>query len=136
MAQTPQRKPGKGPLGVRRKSVAASQTDWVETGPLLEDKAIPCVVRPTVDGMDLIEWAGNHRGFIDELLMQHRALVFRGFGIRSAESFRAFVMATSNGELLEYRDRTTPRTTEGDRVYTATVHPADQRIELHNEGTA
>ena len=44
-------------------------------------------------------------------------------------------MATSNGELLEYRDRTTPRTTEGNRIYTATVHPADQTISPHNEGT-
>ena len=49
--------------------------------------------------------------------------------------FERFVMAASDGQRLEYRDRTTPRTTEGERIYTATVHPPDQRINLHNEGT-
>jgi alpha-ketoglutarate-dependent taurine dioxygenase len=45
------------------------------------------------------------------------------------------VDASSDGERLEYRDRSSPRHEVGDHVYTSTDHPADQQIFLHNEGT-
>ena len=129
------KKPRKSAPFARRKSVASSSSDWVKTGPLRDGQRIPLVVRPALDSLSLVDWARQDRARIDELLLEHRALLFRGFGVDSVDRFHEFVMATSNGELLEYRDRTTPRTTEGDRVYTATVHPADQRINAHNEGT-
>ncbi len=129
------KKTGKGPAGIRRKTVGGTQTEWISVRPLLAEQNLPVVVQPSVDGMDLIEWATANRDRVDQLLLEHRALLFRGFGIDSVERFEKFVMATSNGELLEYVDRTTPRTAEGDRIYTATVHPADQTIHPHNEGT-
>ena len=136
MTDAPRKKPGKLPGAARRRvASSAASTDWVSTGPLVEGQPLPWLVRPAMDGMDLAAWAGSQRQRIDDLLLEHRALLFRGFGIDSVERFEAFVMATSNGERLEYRDRTTPRTTEGNRIYTATVHPADQRINPHNEGT-
>lgn len=133
MSDLSKRKIVKG--AARRRTVSTSPTQWVTVAPLDEQRALPVVVRPAVDGMDLAAWAEQQRASIDELLLAHRALLFRGFGIESVARFEAFVMATSDGEPLEYRDRTTPRTTEGNRIYTATVHPADQRINPHNEGT-
>jgi alpha-ketoglutarate-dependent taurine dioxygenase len=49
--------------------------------------------------------------------------------------FEQFVASTSDGPLLEYRDRSTPRKNEGNRIYTSTVHPQHQEIFPHNEGT-
>ena len=126
---------GKALGSIRRRSVGASPADWVTTRPLRDGLEIPLVVSPAVDSLDLVDWARRQGEHIDRLLMEHRALLFRGFRIDSVDRFRQFVMATSDGELLEYRDRTTPRTSEGDRIYTATVHPSDQRINPHNEGT-
>lgn len=131
----PPKKPRKAPATARRRGVGSAAQEWVTTGPLREGQAIPWVVRPALDSLSLVDWAKRERARIDALLLEHRALLFRGFGVDSVDRFHEFVMATSDGQLLEYRDRTTPRTTEGDRIYTATVHPADQRINPHNEGT-
>jgi alpha-ketoglutarate-dependent taurine dioxygenase len=131
----PSARPGAQPGATRRKVVGSSTRDWVKGHPLFTDKAIPFVLQPAIDGVDLIDWAAGNRDWIDELLFEHRALLLRGFGVKTIETFERFVYATSNGELLEYRDRTTPRETRGERIYTSTVHPPDQRIHLHNEGT-
>ena len=88
-----------------------------------------------MDGVDLADWAGSDRGGLDALLLEHRALLFRGFGVRDVAAFERFIAASSDGNKLEYRDRTTPRETRGHNVYTSTVHPPEERIHLHNEGT-
>ncbi|NIR48775.1 MAG: TauD/TfdA family dioxygenase [Phycisphaerae bacterium] len=122
----------------RRKTVAASQESWIKTGHLLPDKEIPFLVEPAMDGLNLVEWAKNNRPFIEEVLLQHRALLFRNFNVKNVDEFEAFVMATSDGDLLEYRDRTTPRHSEGgqsDRIYISTIYPSEQTIKPHNEGT-
>jgi alpha-ketoglutarate-dependent taurine dioxygenase len=98
-------------------------------------QAIPYVVEPAVDGLDLIEWAKANHDHVDRLLQEHRALLFRGFHCNTAERFQQFVEATSRTGRLTYRDRTTPRTSKGDGIYTSTIHPSDQRINPHNEGT-
>jgi len=123
-------------LGVaRRRSVASQPADLVRLEPLEEGRAIPVVVRPNTDGVDLGEWAASCRDWVDRQLLEHRAVLFRGFPVTAVADFERLVMAVSDGQRLEYRDRTTPRTSEGERIYTATVHPPDQRIHLHNEGT-
>ena len=126
--------PRPGPKAVRRRAVGAAEGDLVQTGPLGE-RAIPLLIRPAVDGLDLATWAAGNRERVEALLLEHRALLFRGFGVRDVEAFDRFVAATSRGEKLEYKDRTTPREDRGTRVYTSTVHPPEERIELHNEGT-
>jgi alpha-ketoglutarate-dependent taurine dioxygenase len=37
------------------------------------------------------------------------------------------------GELMEYKERSSPRHEEGERIYTSTDYPADQKIFPHNE---
>ena len=125
----------KRPGAATRKSLGASQQDWVRTRFFEERQCIPLVIEPAVDSMNLVDWVTNNRGHVDQLLADHRALLFRGFGVDNVDLFQKFVMAASDGQLLEYRDRSTPRTTKGTRIYTSTVHPADQRINPHNEGT-
>lgn len=120
---------------IKRKAISTSPIDWVKTRALLPGTHIPLLIEPVIEGIDLLAWAGQNRAFIDKLLLEHSALLFRGFGIESSDSFSQFVAATSIGAPLEYRDRSTPRTTEGAGVYTSTIHPADQRIHPHNEGT-
>src|SRR5207253_3479312 len=42
---------------------------------------------------------------------------------------------TVSGELLEYRERSSPRSQVSGNIYTSTDYPSDQSIFLHNEGT-
>jgi alpha-ketoglutarate-dependent taurine dioxygenase len=120
---------------VRRKAVGGASTSLIRGEPLLTDRPIPWALRPNVDGMDLGEWAAANREHLDALLLERRALLFRGFGVRDVEAFERFIAATSDGVKLEYKDRTTPRETRGTNIYTSTVHPANETIHLHNEGT-
>ena len=120
---------------VRRRTLGSSQRDWVTLEPLLPDRAIPMVLRPKTPGLSLNDWAASNADWIEELLWEHRALLFRGFESGGIEGFETFVGHTSDGDLLEYKDRSTPRNSYGDRIYNATVYPNEQRINLHNEGT-
>ncbi|MFQ5615588.1 MAG: TauD/TfdA family dioxygenase [Anaerolineales bacterium] len=115
-----------------------SQKQWVKTEKFFPDKDIPLMITPAMDGIDLVEWARNNRPYIEKLLAEHHALLFRGFNVKSPEEFEAFINATSDGDLLKYVDRTTPRHSEGGksgRVYISTIYPPEHAINAHNEGT-
>jgi alpha-ketoglutarate-dependent taurine dioxygenase len=120
---------------IRRKIMKMSQSELVDIKPLIPGKNIPVVIQPVVEGVNLLEWLKNNRELIDQLLLQHRALLFRNFGISQAEQFNQFIQATSNGELLEYCDRSSPRHELSNKIYTSTDYPAQHSIFLHNEGT-
>jgi len=122
-------------LGRRRAVAVAGEDALVKIGPLFPDRPMPVSIQPALDGVDLIEWLAQNRDRVDGLLDRHRALLFRGFGLKSAERFEQAVALTSAGDKLAYRDRSTPRAEVAAKVYTSTEYPADQRIFLHNEGT-
>jgi alpha-ketoglutarate-dependent taurine dioxygenase len=127
--------PVAGPRKRQRQTVTLDSREWVDVEPLLPGSEIPMQIRPKMPGVDLVAWAAMQADFIDKLLLRSRALLFRGFGDVGIDEFEKFVMSTSDGKLLEYKDRTTPREVKGDRVYTSTVHPHNERINPHNEGT-
>ena len=120
---------------LRRKAVSVSEEGLIRIRPLLEGKEIPILVEPAMAGLDLAAWAQSNRAQLDALLLRHRALLFRGFGVANVAEFQRFVEASSDGERLEYRDRSSPRHEVGEHVYTSTDYPANQKIFFHNEGT-
>jgi alpha-ketoglutarate-dependent taurine dioxygenase len=58
--------------------------------------------------------------------------LFRGFHLQSASEFERFV-ETVSGEVIEYNERSSPRSQITRRIYTSTDYPSDKRIFLHNE---
>ncbi|MFB2879415.1 TauD/TfdA family dioxygenase [Floridanema aerugineum] len=117
----------------KRRSFNPQQQDWVKTSFLNTDSSLPLVVSPAMDGVNLTSWASQQRSWIESSLYQYGGLLFRGFRIDSTDDFVQFIQATSQGELLEYIYRSTPRTQLQDKVYTSTEYPADQFISMHNE---
>lgn len=115
-----------------RRAIGGAGESVVREEMLHSGPPLPLVIRPSVVGLDPLAWARGHREMIEQRVHRHGAVLFRGFPIQSAEAFHAFVEAVV-GELMEYRERSSPRHEEGNRVYTSTDHPADQRIFLHNE---
>ncbi|PMB25858.1 condensation domain-containing protein, partial [Fischerella thermalis CCMEE 5319] len=99
---------------------------------LLPDKTIPLVIQPVGDNLDLVAWSQNNLGFIEQKLLKHGAILFRDFEINSTSVFENFMRVISP-ELLEYRERSTPRTDLGGNIYTSTEYPAHEHIALHNE---
>jgi alpha-ketoglutarate-dependent taurine dioxygenase len=122
----------KRPGAVARRGIVVSQQDLVTVGTLLPGQALPVVIRPSVEGVNLIEWAASNRTTIEDHLRREGGILFRGFGRRSVEEFEHFT-ATTTSELLEYSNRSTPRSHVGNKIYTSTEYPADQWIPMHNE---
>lgn len=121
----------------RRPITGAQQASWVRAEPLAEaeDRPGPIVLSPAVEGVDLVAWARANRELVGRHLLCSGAVLFRGFGPVGAESFEQFVGAVSEGELLDYRERSSPRHQVRGRVYTSTDYPAHQSIFLHNENS-
>lgn len=121
--------------GARRRAVSFAPEALVTTGPLLEGRSLPLMVRPAIHGVDLVTWAGGQRTWIEAQLRRHGAVLLRGFEVGGPEPFERLIAATSGGQLLEYRYRSTPRTNVAGRIYTSTEYPPDQFIPWHNENS-
>jgi len=100
--------------------------------PLLPDARLPLLVSTPSLSRDLAQWVRENRAFIDEKLLTHGAILFRGFPVFTVEAFEDFSAAISP-QTLEYVYRSTPRTAVGKRVFTTTEYPAAEEIPLHNE---
>jgi len=81
---------------------------------------------------DLSKWFGNNRATIEALLNGPGAVLLRGFDIATELNFAEFVKQFSK-DVLQYVNRSTPRTDLGQGIYTATEYPAGLTIPLHNE---
>src|SRR5437899_6897460 len=75
----------KGLRDLRRKAVDTESL--VKTATIEPGQALPLIVEPAVRLIDLAEWTGNNREFIDSHLLKHGAILFRGFGLDSAVAF-------------------------------------------------
>lgn len=113
-----------------RRSISASNLS--KTSYLRSGQTLPCVVEPQVEGVVLWAWAERNRGFIEESLLKHGGLLFRGFSVKTPGEFEKCVRAICD-ELLHYAERTTPRQQVSDWIYTSTEYPAHQSIAMHNE---
>jgi alpha-ketoglutarate-dependent taurine dioxygenase len=116
--------------GARRKAIDTA--DLVECRPLIDGRSVPCLMQPTGPAIDGAAWMTRHRALVDEKLAAHGAVLFRDFGIRTVVEFHA-VVAAATGGLMQYRERSSPRSEVADRIYTSTDYPADQSIFPHNE---
>jgi len=119
--------------GSRRRSSGGSSAELVETGFPVEDVSLPLMIRPRMRDLDLAGWAGSHRQWIEEKLLRHGALLFRGFGVDAVPEFESFARAVCPTLYGEYGDL--PREEEGEKVYHSTPYPADKAILFHNESS-
>lgn len=119
-------------MNVEPKAVSVSQEKLIKTDYLRPGEAPPLVIQPNINNLNLVTWAESNREFIQNELLKHGALLFRGFKLDAGSQFESFIKAIS-GQLLEYSYRSTPRTQVSGKIYTSTEYPADQFIPLHNE---
>ena len=122
------------PDSIKRKPISVTTERLVQLEPADGMRCLPLVMRPLVEGLDLVTWALSNREFLNTHLLQHGGILFRDFKVYSAEVFEQFVIACSE-QLLEYRERSSPRTQVSDNIYTSTDYPANQSIFLHNENS-
>lgn len=132
MTNTKANKPNIKNLNVNRKAVSMSQENLTKTSYLQPETLLPLIIKPTLEGLNLTEWAKNNQVLIQTQLLKHGGIIFRDFQVNNVDEFEQFIQVIS-GELLAYSYRSTPRSRVSGNIYTSTEYPATQFIPLHNE---
>jgi alpha-ketoglutarate-dependent taurine dioxygenase len=117
---------------IRRKAVSVSKEDLVKTRLAMPGQSLPLLVEPAAEDVDPIVWAQGNRELIESKLLEHGALLFRGFKIGSMEQFERFAL-TLIPEFLHYVEGSSPRIMKAEGVYTSTEYPPEYFISMHNE---
>lgn len=119
--------------GFKRKGVDLSQVGLIKTDYLTPEEKSPLVISPTTEDVDLADWAKSNGAYIEQELLKHGVILFRGFNIGSISAFEQFASSICPELFDEYSDL--PREAMGGKVYGSTPYPADQAILPHNESS-
>ncbi len=93
----------------------------------------PFTIKPNTS-LDAKQWVAANKELLHDLLLEHGAVLLRGFNIGSAQKFNE-LFETLFGAAIEYKNRTSPREKVHDKVYTSTSHPSDMNIHMHTENS-
>jgi alpha-ketoglutarate-dependent taurine dioxygenase len=108
------------------------------TGKLLyAEHSMPFIIEPesaqgTAGVNDLLSHYKANQDYLETKLLEHGAVLLRGFGINTPSNF-ARCVRNLNDHLLDYVDGNSPRTKLAAGVYTSTEYPSEYSISLHNE---
>jgi len=121
-------------MNARPKSVTVARENLIKTSCLRQGEMLPLVVQPGVADLDLSNWAKHNLSFIENKLLEHGGILFRGFDVDSIAKFNQFTLSISP-EQLEYVDQHTPRTRVAGKIYTSTEYPAEHYVPFHSENS-
>jgi alpha-ketoglutarate-dependent taurine dioxygenase len=102
----------------------------------LNSQKLPLVVESS--GQDksvkkLSDIATAHGDFFRLSLLQHGAVLLRGFEVRAIDEFENFVRLFSGADFFNYAGGVSPRRALSGGVYTSTEYPSHLALALHNE---
>jgi len=117
----------------RRKGVDLSDVTGIKTRFLEPGQTLPLLIEPAGADVDLADWAANNRQMLDQHLLRHGAILFRGFAVQTVDEFEQTAAAICPELFGEYGDL--PREELGKRVYGSTPYPSDETILFHNESS-
>lgn len=100
--------------------------------PLNPGARMPLLIQSRDPAASPADYAARNRDHLLKQVEACGAIVLRGFDLRDADGFGAFVGALDI-PAMPYTYRSTPRVSVGNGLYTATEYPADREIPMHNE---
>ncbi|OZY86400.1 hypothetical protein CBP51_05065 [Cellvibrio mixtus] len=118
-----------------RKPIAFDGGNLVSFSPLFEDESGPLLIKANVPNIDLGKWLKDKYDLVNQYLYDYGAILYRDFNLHGDDEFLKYMQSVPY-EMLNYLERSSPRKTIANKVYTSTIYPADQVIPLHNENTA
>jgi alpha-ketoglutarate-dependent taurine dioxygenase len=119
---------------IRRRIVDTTPDALVSATPWSDDPGAPLVLAPRQPDVSLTGWTRAHREAIAQQLVTHGALLLRGFAVQTPERFEE-TMRGLFGELLDYRERSSPRRSVAGKIYSSTEYPPAYPIFPHNENS-
>jgi len=109
----------------------------IKTGQLDPEHSVPFVIeyasgngRPE-SGL-LTSWYQDNLEFVEQKLIEHGAVLFRGFEVNTPASFARLTRSIAPG-LLDCLDDNGPRTKITSGIYTSTEYPAEYQLSMHSE---
>lgn len=119
---------------LKAKPISVPQGEVVRTGFLDgPHTTIPLVLEPDIQELDLPDWAKANASMLQTRLLEHGALLFRGFSVNSAQTFERFALAVCRELYSENGEH--PRETVSGQVYTPVFYPSDRHLLWHNENS-
>lgn len=122
----------------RLKSAKAQSLDSekvINVSPMNNLHLFPMMVVSGLLGMDLNNWFKQNKSQIDELIVTKGAVLFKNFNLKNKEDFAKFIKEVIDLKSLSYVNRTSPRCSVAENVYTSTTHPATETIHFHSENS-
>ncbi|OLZ52700.1 non-ribosomal peptide synthetase [Amycolatopsis keratiniphila] len=114
--------------------ITVSARDAVVEQPLSEHTRLPLLVRPAGEEIDLVEWARESRDRLQAVLLDHGALLFRGFGVTEPARLEQFASVFVDELFAENGEH--PRAkVGGGGVYTPVFFPPEKKLLWHNENS-
>jgi len=96
------------------------------------EQELPAAITAT-NGESLLELLTGEAQELAAIQLRYGAILFRGFGLRTAEDFRAAADRFFDGALPQYLGGVSPRGQIMSGVYESTRYPSHMRIPQHNE---
>lgn len=108
----------------------------MHTDGLLFEGDFPAVItsrKPVMNIEDFSHIIRENKQPIEQALLKHGALLFRGFPVASAKDFSSTIQSLGFGKFVNYIGGDSPRDRVEDGVYTSTEAPPSFHIPLHQE---
>ena len=80
----------------------------------------------------LSSWLKENEQYIDQRLLEHGAVLFRGFNINTPSAFARFTRSVTPG-LMDCLDDNGPRLKLTPGIYTSTEYPPEYQLSMHSE---
>ena len=132
--QQPDKESQERALSRRRRPVPLAAGELVTEARLESNTALPLVLSPAADGVDLAAWGAANRESLETKLLDCGGILFRGFDVPGIETLQRFIASVSN-EPMDYIERSSPRTRVDGNIYTSTEYSPRYEIFLHNENS-
>src|ERR1044071_1314462 len=97
----------------------------IKTTLLYPERSLPLVIEAdssngaASDPNLLISWYRENEQFVEQKLLEHGAILFRGFNVSAPASFARFTRAAAS-DLLDWMEENVPRTKLTSGIYTST----------------
>jgi len=94
---------------------------------------LPLGFQAQSDQVDVVEWLRENRSSVEEKLLDHGAVVLRGFSVPSVGTFEECARTLCSDLFTEYGDL--PQAKVSLNVYESTPYPPDRSILFHHEAS-
>ena len=118
---------------IKPKPISLLGDNLIKTSSISPGENLPLVIQPATSEVDLIDWARNNQDFIQRELLNHGAILFRGFEHDWTREFEQFAGAICDDLFNENGEH--PRESVSGHVYTPVFYPSDQHLLWHNENS-